>query len=123
MNAERGRVLENWRDTDEFRQSVRDWAAIVRVTPFRVRVQEMRRKWASCSPAGVVSFSSDLLTRDRAFGEAVIVHELLHLRVRNHGRLFQSLMKSFLGPHLYLSILTEGRSQIDSSEKRHGRRA
>jgi predicted metal-dependent hydrolase len=112
MSTEGRRGVEAWRDRDEFRQSVRDWAARIRVAPSRVRMQQMRRKWASCSPAGVLSFSSDLLLQDRAFGEAVIVHELLHLKVRNHGRLFQGLIKSFLGQHAHLAVLTEARDQI-----------
>lgn len=112
MSTEQRRAVEIWHDGEEFRQSVRDWAVRIRVAPTRVRVQAMRRKWASCSPAGVLSFSSDLLTQDRAFGEAVIVHELLHLKVRNHGRLFQSLIKSFLGQHAHLAVLTEARGQI-----------
>ncbi len=99
MSTERRRATQEiWRDRDEFRQSVRDWALQIRVTPTRVRVQEMRRKWASCSQDGVVTFSLDLLSEKRSFGEAVIVHELVHLKVRNHGRLFQSLIRSYLGP-------------------------
>lgn len=90
-------VTESWRDTAEFKSAVREWAHRIRVEPTRIRVQSMRRKWASCSREGVVSFSEDLLSESRSFGEAVIVHELLHLKVRNHGRLFQSLIRSFLG--------------------------
>lgn len=56
----------------------------------------MTRKWASCSPRGVVTFSLDLLEEDRQFGEVVIVHELLHLQVPNHGKLFKSLMMAHL---------------------------
>jgi len=112
MSADRRSQFETWRDRDEFRQGVRDWATRIRVTPTRVRIQEMRRKWASCSSTGVLSFSCDLLTQDRAFGEAVIVHELIHLKVRNHGRLFQSLIKSFLGQHAHLAVLVETRNQI-----------
>lgn len=112
MSAERTRTIETWRDRDDFRQSVREWAVRIRVTPTQIRLQEMTRKWASCSPAGVLSFSSDLLVQDRAFGEAVIVHELLHLKIRNHGRLFQSLIKSFLGQHAHLAVVTEARTQI-----------
>jgi predicted metal-dependent hydrolase len=56
----------------------------------------MSRKWASCSPTGTVTFSSELLHEPRDFGEAVIVHELIHLIAPNHGRLFRSLYSSFL---------------------------
>lgn len=56
----------------------------------------MSRKWASCSPAGRLSFNRALLSEPRAFQEVVIVHELLHLRVPNHGKLFKSLMHAYL---------------------------
>ncbi len=54
----------------------------------------MTRKWASCSSAGVVTFSIGLLDQPRSLGELVIAHELLHLQVPNHGRLFRSLLRA-----------------------------
>lgn len=103
-------VADTWRDNSEFKDAVHDWARRVRVRPTRVRIQSMRRKWASCSREGVVSFSRDLLSESRSFGEAVIVHELVHLKVRNHGRLFQSLMRSFLGARASLAEEAESRN-------------
>lgn len=85
-----------WRDAAEFKACARAWAEKIGVRPSRIQVQTMTRKWASCSTAGTLSFSRDLLHRDRNFGEAVIVHELIHLRVRNHGRLFRSLFRAYL---------------------------
>jgi predicted metal-dependent hydrolase len=37
-----------------------------------------------------------LLDEQAAFREVVIVHELLHLLVPNHGKLFESLMNAYL---------------------------
>jgi len=56
----------------------------------------MRRKWASCSSSGIVTFSLDLLTQPARLREYVIVHELLHLKVPNHGKLFKSLLRAYL---------------------------
>jgi predicted metal-dependent hydrolase len=56
----------------------------------------MRHKWASCSTRGTVSFSGDLLKQPADFREYVIVHELLHLKVSNHGKLFKSLLRAYL---------------------------
>jgi predicted metal-dependent hydrolase len=80
----------------DFRAQVANWAQRIRVKPRQVRLQAMRRKWASCSTAGTVSFSLDLLAQPAPFREYVIVHELLHLKVPNHGKLFKSLLRAYL---------------------------
>ena len=72
------------------------WASKIGVAPKRVQIQRMKKKWASCSSSGRVCLSSDLLVEDSAFQEVVIVHELIHLLVPNHGKLFKSLMKAYL---------------------------
>jgi predicted metal-dependent hydrolase len=56
----------------------------------------MRKKWASCSTSGTVTLSRDLLAESLEFRTFVIVHELLHLQVPNHGRLFRRLMSAFV---------------------------
>jgi len=81
---------------EQFKSEVARWAAIMKVKPAQIRVQKMRKKWASCSSRGRVCFSADLLNEPRAFQEYVIVHELLHLQVPNHGKLFKSLMNAYL---------------------------
>jgi predicted metal-dependent hydrolase len=82
--------------TDALRQRIASWAVTLKVEPAQIRVQRMTRKWASCSSAGRVTFSRDLLGKPVAFQDCVIVHELLHLRVRNHGKLFTATLKAHL---------------------------
>ena len=79
---------------EEFRARVASWSERLRVRPTQVRVQRMVRKWASCSTAGWVSFSDDLLAQTLDFQDYVIAHELLHLKVPNHGKLFKSLLSA-----------------------------
>ena len=92
----------------EFKARVKVWTSRLRVRPAQVRVQEMRRKWASCSTAGWVSFASDLLREPQVFQEEVIVHELLHLRYRNHGKLFRAALRSYLARSKAEHSLGEG---------------
>jgi predicted metal-dependent hydrolase len=75
---------------------VAEWAVKIRVKPRQIRLQKMRRKWASCSTSGTVSFSTEVLSQPPAFREYVIVHELLHLKVPNHGKLFKTLLRAYL---------------------------
>lgn len=81
---------------DRLRQRVEDWAITLRVSPTQIRVQRMTHKWASCSTAGRVTFSRELCGKPAAFQDCVIVHELLHLRIRNHGKLFNATLKAYL---------------------------
>lgn len=80
----------------DLRQRTLAWAVKLRVNPRQVRVQEMRRKWGSCSSTGTVTLAHDLLLRESTFQDFVIVHELLHLRISNHGRLFKTLMTAYV---------------------------
>lgn len=59
----------------------------------------MRNKWASCSTAGHLNFNSELLDLDETLWDYVIVHELLHFSVPNHGKLWKSLMRAHLGDY------------------------
>jgi hypothetical protein len=58
---------------------------------------DLERKWGSCSTAGRVTFDTELLTQPAVFRRKVIVHELLHLKVPNHGRVFRALLRAYLG--------------------------
>lgn len=79
-------------EAERLRRRVAYWAGRLRVQPRLVRVQRMTRKWGSCSSRGIITLASDLTDREPGFRDFVIAHEVLHLRVRNHSKLFKSLM-------------------------------
>jgi len=78
----------------DLRRRALEWAVKLKVNPRVVRVQEMRKKWGSCSSAGTVTLANDLADMDHRFQDYVIVHELLHLRLSTHGRVFRALMSA-----------------------------
>jgi predicted metal-dependent hydrolase len=80
-----------------FNAEVREWADKIGVKLKEIHVRPMKRKWASCYTSGRVSFAEDLLAKPARFRSEVIVHELLHLKVPNHGRLFKALLRAHLG--------------------------
>lgn len=82
---------------DEFKKRVLEWAEKLGVKVGSLTIRPMRNKWASCSTAGSLSFNDELLEVDQKIADYVIVHELLHFRVPNHGRLWKSLMRAHLG--------------------------
>jgi predicted metal-dependent hydrolase len=81
---------------DLFKAEVQAWAQRLGVTPREIHLRPMKRKWASCSSRGRLTFNTELLHQPAAFRREVIVHELLHLKVPNHGPLFKALLKAYL---------------------------
>ena len=96
--AERAAIplLEDMVPVALFRSEVAAWARRVGVSPLEVRLRSMRRKWASCSTRGRLTFDVELLRAEPRHRAEVIVHELLHLKVPNHGKLFRSLLRAHL---------------------------
>lgn len=88
------RTLEN--DRAQLRQRVDYWSRRLKAEPRIVRIQRMTRKWGSCSTKGIITLAHDLADQESGFRDFVIAHELLHLRVPNHGRLFKALMSAHI---------------------------
>ena len=89
--------MSAWRDKGEFKARVFEWADKLDIRVRSLAIRPMRNKWASCSTNGNLNFNAELLELDKKLGEYVIVHELLHFSVPNHGKLWKSLMTAHLG--------------------------
>ena len=86
----------SWGSVDDLKAAAFAWAQRINITLLQVSVRKMRRKWASISTAGRLTLSADLLKIPRELGEFVIVHELVHLLIPNHGKVFKSFMHAYL---------------------------
>ncbi|MBK5967908.1 MULTISPECIES: M48 metallopeptidase family protein [Thiorhodovibrio] len=82
-----------------FKHRVRECADRLGVQIIQLSVRPMRKKWASCSTNGRLNFNDELLGLDAELWDYVIVHELLHFSVPNHGKLWKSLMQAHLGDY------------------------
>jgi predicted metal-dependent hydrolase len=53
-----------------------------------LRITSAQRRWGSCGPKGTLNFPWRLVMAPPPVIDYVIVHELAHLEIRNHSRLF-----------------------------------
>lgn len=88
--------MKIWKNKDEFKECVFEWAKKLNVNIAIVYLRPMKKKWASYSTKGNLNFNAALLKLEKEIGEYVIVHELLHFRIPNHGRLWKSYMNIYL---------------------------
>ncbi|MBU6431578.1 MAG: M48 family metallopeptidase [Patescibacteria group bacterium] len=93
------KAIKTWESKREFKEEVYLFANKVKVKVKQITIRPMTRKWASCSTNGYFTFNVELLGMDRSLGEYVILHELLHYHVSNHGKLWKSLMNVHMPDH------------------------
>lgn len=96
--------MKKWKDKADFKACVLDYAQKMDIKVKSLALRPMTNKWASCSTDGNLNFNKILLDIDRELGVYVIVHELLHFNVPNHGKLWKSLMKAYLGDYEKLEL-------------------
>jgi predicted metal-dependent hydrolase len=81
---------------DEFKKEVWRIADEIHVKPLQIQIRQMKSKIGSCTPSKTVIFDCSVLNLPSLARREVIIHELLHLRYRNHGKIFKLLIKEYM---------------------------
>lgn len=72
---------------------IEQWAPILDVKPGTIVYRNMKTRWGSCQPStGRICINTRLALYPPECLEYVVVHELCHLLVANHGSDFKELM-------------------------------
>jgi predicted metal-dependent hydrolase len=69
-------------------ERVKFYAAKYGFQPGRIRITSARTRWGSCSSKGTLSFTWRLVMAPLEVIDYVVVHELVHLKVKNHSKTF-----------------------------------
>ncbi len=64
--------------------------------PKKVRISSARTRWGSCSTSGTISLTWRLVMAPPEVIDYVIIHELAHIRVKNHSKNFWNLVASLM---------------------------
>lgn len=92
--------MNTYHGKGQFKRRVRYWARKLDVKVQVISIRAMKNKWASYTQSsGLLIFDIELLDMDKDIMDYVIVHELLHFLVPNHGKLWKSLMQAHLGDY------------------------
>ena len=90
-------------------ERVRFWGERMGLHPTRITITRARTRYGSCSAKNAVSFSCRLMQKEGALVDYVVVHELAHIRFKNHGRAFHQLIEQYLPGHRALEKRLRGR--------------
>lgn len=84
------------RARSEIPPRVAHYAARMGLTPAGVKITSARKRYGSCSGSNSLCFSCFLMRSPQEAIDAVIVHELAHIRHKNHGPDFYALVERYL---------------------------
>jgi predicted metal-dependent hydrolase len=71
-----------------FAERVAHFAPLVGVAPSSIDVKELGFYWASCGKTGALNFNWKTVMAPRTVIDYITVHELCHLRLRDHSDAF-----------------------------------
>ena len=81
--------LVSWfrrRASERLPERVETWHARAGVPMPRVKVVSQAKRWGSCDQAGTIRLNWRIIQAPMRLVDYVVVHELVHLRHRGHGR-------------------------------------
>lgn len=78
------------------RERVCLYASKVDAHPSRIVVKRQSKRWGSCTKNKVVAFNWKIIMAPMSVVDYVVVHELCHMRMRDHSPDFWGLLRSVL---------------------------
>ncbi len=68
----------------------------LQLLPQSIRITSAQTRWGSCSPENKLAFSFRLMMAPQPVIDYVIIHELMHIKEKNHSARFWQLVKKDL---------------------------
>ncbi|HME44966.1 MAG TPA: SprT family zinc-dependent metalloprotease [Syntrophorhabdales bacterium] len=81
---------------EKITERVLHYSRQLNLIPQEIRLMTARTQWGSCSPDNRLSFNWKLVMAADTFIDYVVVHELLHIREKNHSLRFWEALKSLM---------------------------
>jgi len=75
---------------------VKKWSEKMKLNPSNIGFRKAKSRWGSCSSQNSLSFNYYLSKLPLPIVEYVVVHELAHIKEKNHSKNFWAIVEEFL---------------------------
>ncbi|MDD4716451.1 MAG: M48 family metallopeptidase [Oscillospiraceae bacterium] len=72
------------------------YSKLMGVSPTGIKITAAATRWGSCSPQNSLCFSCRVMLLPEETVDSIIVHELAHIRVKNHSADFYQEVEAYL---------------------------
>ena len=84
------------RKTNYLEKRAQKLASKIGIKPSKIVVKPLKNRWGSATEKGVVTLNSHLLKAPKDVIDYIIIHELCHLKIKNHSFRFWNLVRKFV---------------------------
>ena len=71
-------------------------ATKIGIKPSKIVVKPLKNRWGSATEKGTVNLNSNLLKAPKDVIDYIIIHELCHLKIKNHSFRYWNLVRKFM---------------------------
>ena len=97
--GEAAKVLEQWYRKEALRvltERSRHFASLLQVVPTEIVVKTQKTRWGSCDRHNVIRYNWRIVMAPPELLDYLVIHELAHIKEKNHGPNFWALVESIL---------------------------
>lgn len=101
-NASIIKALEAWYRTQAaqvLKERTAYFAAQMQVEPKAIIVKAQKRRWGSCDSRNIIRYNWKIIMAPSPLLDYLVVHELAHIKVKNHSPQFWDFVASVLPEH------------------------
>lgn len=80
---------------------VEKFSDIMSLYPLQLKFRKNKSRWGSCSSKNNINLNTELIKYDVRFIEYVVVHELAHIKHKNHKKEFWDLVEKYVPDYKY----------------------
>ncbi len=83
--------------TKILKEYVHKWEGITGLKVEEWSIRKMRTRWGSCNTRSRnILFNLDLIKKKPEFIDYVVLHEIVHIKIPNHGSAFKAMLDKFI---------------------------
>lgn len=83
-------------------KKVDNFKEVMGVNPTSIKITSAKTRWGSCSYKNGLCFSYRLMLMPDDFIDYVVVHELAHIKIKNHSKLFYQEVEKYIPNYKFI---------------------
>jgi predicted metal-dependent hydrolase len=84
------------KSAEMIKQRIKRYCKQIDIIPSEIKIKDQKKRWGSCSNNGVLRFNWRIAMAPVSIIDYIVVHELCHLKVKNHSSDFWRLVSLIL---------------------------